>query len=374
MTSPAASPGSLPATLALALAVVVHANGADAQMQRSGGDGTIYISAYDGSIRIIDEATLEEVDRIETAAQIPDDIQLSHDGTLLYVEDAEGDRFEVVDIARRSSVGTHSLSRGPSTVRINAFTPSPDDTYAIMFVREYVKLSDRYEIGAPVMLRYDLVNGAVADTLDFPDGEVQSASIIFAPDGEHLYYDAGDLIVLETGSFTEVDRWEITDAWEPGLGRLSFGFPDNPYDEKGIYTGLFRTTDPVQNRELMGIARVDLEAREVDFYTLGPSESIEFRMAPGGTKAYGLSEQIGRYEFLTFDLVNRRLERRTQFAGRPRMSLGVSTNGELLYIYTAGNTIDVYDAGTYEHLRQVQLDADMNSFLLVPQGSPAEDR
>ena len=373
MTSPVASPGRLPAALSLALAVALHAGGADAQMRRSGGDGTIYISAYDGSIRIIDEATLEEVDRIETAVQIPDDIQLSHDGTLLYVEDAEGDRIEVVDLARRRTVGTHSLSRGASTVRINGFTPSPDDSYAIMFVREYLKLSDRYEIGDPVMLKYDLVNGAVGDTLDFPDGEVQSASIIFAPDGQHVYYDAGDLIVLETGSFTEVDRWEITDAWEPGLGRLSFGFPDNPYDEEGIYTGLFRTTDPVQNRELMGIARVDLEGREVDFYTLGPSESVEFRMAPGGAKAYGLSEQIGRYEFLTFDLVNRRLERRTQFQGRPRMSLGVSTNGELLYIYTAGNTIDIYDAGTNEHLRQVQLDADMNSFLLVPQGSPAGD-
>jgi hypothetical protein len=193
-----------------------------------------------------------------------------------------------------------------------------------------------------------------------------------------VYYSADDsaddLLVLETEGFTEVDRWEITESWEPGLGRLNFGFPDNPYDEEGIYTGLFRTTDPVQNRRLMGVARVDLEARDVDFYTLGPAERIQFRMAPGGKKAYGLSAQIGRYEFLTFDLENRRLESRTQFPGRPRMSLSVSSNGTLLYIHTAGATIDVYDAATYEHLRQVELDADMTSFLLVPPGTPAGDR
>ncbi len=361
------------AAVASALAIAAS-SGARAQAHKSGGDGTIYVSTYDSSILIVDEATLEVEGRIETAVQIPDDLLLSRDGTLLYVGDAEGDRIERVDLRRRSSLDTHSLSRGPSTVLINGFTPSPDDAYAIMFVREYVKLSDRYEVGEPVMLKYDLVNGQVADTLDFPEEAVESASLIFAPGGEHLYYSAGDLLVLETQDFTEIDRWEITDAWEPGLGRLSFGFPDNPYDEEGIYTGLFRTTDPVQNRELMGIARVDLEAREVDFYTLGPSERIEFRMAPGGRKAYGLSEQIGRYEFLTFDLVNRRLESRTQFSGRPRMSLAVSSNGELLYIHNAGNTIDVYDARTYEHLRQVAFDADMTSFLLVPAGAPAGDR
>ena len=374
MTSSGAGWRRVLAALALGLAIVVPPGGAYAQMQKSGGDGTIYIATYDRSILIMDEATLEVVGRIETAVPIPTDLDLSHDGKLFYVEDAEGDRIEAVDIASRRSVDTYSLSRGQSTVRINGFTPSPDVTYAIMFVREYRKLPDRYEIGDPVMLKYDLVNKVVADTLDFPEEEEQSASLIFAPDGEHLYYSAGDLLVIETENFTEVDRWEITDAWEPGLGRLSFGFPDNPYDEEGIYTGLFRTTDPVQNRELMGIARVELEAREVDFYTLGPSETIEFRMAPGGEKAHGLSEQVGRYEFLTFDLVNRRLESRTQFPGRPRMSLAVSSNGELLYIYNARNTIDVYDAETYEHLRQVQLDADMTAFLLVPSGSPAGDR
>ena len=39
---------------------------------------------------------------------------------------------------------------------------------------------------------------------------------------------------------------------------------------------------------------------------------------------------------------------RAEFEGRPRMSLKTSTNGKILYIYNAGNTIDYYDAATYK--------------------------
>ena len=119
----------------------------------------------------------------------------------------------------------------------------------------------------------------------------------------------------------------------------------------------------------MGIARVNLADREFDFFTLGPSRGVSFRLAPGGRKGYGLVQQIGNYEFWTFDLEGRRVENRQRFAGRPRMSLEVSSNGELLYIYNAGATIDVYDADTYEFLRTVAYDADMTSFIMIPEGT-----
>jgi hypothetical protein len=56
---------------------------------------------------------------------------------------------------------------------------------------------------------------------------------------------------------------------------------------------------------------------------------------------------------------------RARFEGRPRMSLQVSSNGRLLYIYNAGNTIDVYDAGSYELLRTIQLPGDNTTPLFI---------
>jgi hypothetical protein len=36
-----------------------------------------------------------------------------------------------------------------------------------------------------------------------------------------------------------------------------------------------------------------------------------------------------------------------------------SSNGKLIYLYEAGNTIDLYEAATLKYLRTVTLDADM---------------
>ena len=115
-------------------------------------------------------------------------------------------------------------------------------------------------------------------------------------------------------------------------------------DEPGFYTAIFNVSDPVQHRRMMGIGRVNLAAKSVDFYTLGPSSPVGFALAPGRKAAYGLFEDIGRYEFWKFDLEHRKLAGRTEFKGRPRMGLKTSSNGKVLYIYVAGNTIDLYDA------------------------------
>jgi hypothetical protein len=115
----------------------------------------------------------------------------------------------------------------------------------------------------------------------------------------------------------------------------------------------------------MGIGRVNLVGKTVEFHPIGPSEGVGFAMAPDRKRAYGLLQQIGRYEFWTFDLENKRLLTRSEFAGRPRMSLRVSSNGRLLYVFTAGATIDVYEAATYRYLRTIEMNADQTTNLYI---------
>ena len=47
------------------------------------------------------------------------------------------------------------------------------------------------------------------------------------------------------------------------------------------------------------------------------------------------------------------------------MGLRISSNGKLIYIYVAGATIDVYDAGSYKYLRTIQMNADQTTELFV---------
>jgi hypothetical protein len=180
------------------------------------------------------------------------------------------------------------------------------------------------------------------------------------------FFTPSDVLVYSTDSLKQVDRWDMQRVVEEGFGRIPFGFASDIYEETGFYTGLFRITDPVNRRTLMGVARTDLVNRSVDFYTLGPSGPVSFRLAPGRRRAYGLRQEVGNYEFWEFDLETRRVVRQVKFDGRPRMGLTPSSNGRYLYIHTAGPTIDLYDAGTFRLTRTVDLGADMTSFILIP--------
>lgn len=350
--------------LTLVLAIALPAS---LSAQRSGGDATIYFGTYAGTIRVLDEATLTMTDEIPLDIGIPLSLTVSQDRKRFYALDAHFEKVEIVDIEQRRSMGSFSLSDGNTTVRIWGMEIDPRERFAVMLVKTYTKLTDRYEIGGPTLLRYDLERRTVTDTIPWPEDEERDfARMLFSPDGELLYFFSDDILIFETEGFTEVDRWELSEPLEGGMGRFNFGFPTNIYEEPGYYTGLFRVTDPVQNRRMMGIARVNLAERDVDFQTLGPSESVSFSLAPDRKKAYGLHQEIGKYEFWTFDVERGRVESKTEFTGRPRMGLMPSSNGELLYIYNAGQTIDVYEAATYQHLRTVELGADMTSFLMLP--------
>ena len=107
------------------------------------------------------------------------------------------------------------------------------------------------------------------------------------------------------------------------------------------------------------------------FTPLGPATQVGFTLAPGRKAAYGLKSEIDRYEFWKFDLEAKRVAERVEFKGRPRMSLKVSSNGKVLYIWNAGDTIDLYDASTYKYMKTITLPGDHTTELFVFPGPPA---
>jgi hypothetical protein len=150
------------------------------------------------------------------------------------------------------------------------------------------------------------------------------------------------------------------------MGSFGFGFPRDFYEAPGYYTGSFRYTDPVNRRSMMGVATVNLAERTVDFYTIGPSSPTNFVLSPDRKRAYGLRQEVGNWEFWTFDLENRRALGKVDFDGRPRMRLSVSSNGRLLYVSGAGQTIDIRDAQSFRLIRSVEVGADVTSMIHVP--------
>ena len=360
----------------VSLAVLALASSGARAAQRpphpTGGNGTLYIGGYPNVIWIIDEATERTAGTIQVRSGIPRRMGLSRDLKRFYIIDATAENIEIIDIASRTTIDTFKLTEGNARVRIATLEPDPTHRYAIMLTRTAMKQRDRVEIGPSTLQQYDLKEHRVTRTIPWPDGQEQdNANLMFSPDGGLLYLLGNDIRIFETERFTEVDKWDLSNL-EEGLGQVSMAFGgfaglDTVNDEPGYLTTTLTVEDPVQHRRMMGVARINLSKRDLEFYTLGPAGGVNFALAPDRKRGYGLESSVGRYQFWTFDLEKRRVISRAEFDGRPRMSLKTSSNGQLLYIYNAGDTIDIYDGSSYKYLRTITLPGDVTTqFYVVP--------
>ena len=364
------------ATSGLLTAVIVLA-GAAPPAKLTAGNGTLYIGGWPNRIFVIDEATEKVTGTIEVTTAGPPkggpprSMVLSKDKKRFYLTNSL-EEVEILDVASRKSIDHFSMSEGRNKrTYIRGMVPDPLDRFLVMVLKVVEKKIDRYEVGPPKLVVYDLKEHKIARTVPWPNNEErENVNVMFSPDGKLLYFFADDVLIYDTTEFKQVDKWELSRPVEDGLGRFDFGPRDVTYEEPGFYSGIFSTSDPVQNRRIMGVARVNLSGKNMDFWPIGPSRPVSFSLAPDRKKAYGLLQEIGHYELWTFDLEHHKLGAKMEFAGRPRMALRTSSNGKLLYIYQAGNTIDLYEAATYKYLRTITLDADMTDFFVVPQSPP----
>lgn len=360
---------ALAATLAVpALAVAPRAQSPAPSI--APGNGTMYIGGYPNSIWVIDEATSKVKETIPLKIGLPRRLVMTRDLSKFYIADIHALNMEVVDVASRKTLETFTLSSGTTRTRMNAYEPDPTNSYMVMITRDYTKKIDRWEIGPSKLVTVDLATKAVTRTIPWPDKiERDAANLLFSPDGKLLYFLGTEILIFETQNFTEVGRWNLS-SLETGLGQVSlsfngFGGVDAVQDDPGFYTTTMTVEDPIQNRRMMGVARVNLNAKTLDFYTVGPASGVNFALSPDGKSAFGVESEIGRYQLWTFDLQGRRVAKRQEFAGRPRMSLKTSTNGKVLYIYNAGETIDLYAADSYAHLSTLHLPGDVSTGLIV---------
>ena len=353
------------------LTVAFGAGGLGAQnpappVSPAGGDHLMYIGTYAGTIQIFDETTETMLGDIKLTTGIPRSLTLSQSRSKFYVLDSTLEKIEIIDIATRASLSTFTLSEGNKQVRIRGLQVDPLERFLILLTRSATKQIDRWEISDIAMQFYDLAQQKVTRTIPWPKGEErENVNIRFSPDGKLLYFFGDDVLILETTNFTEVDTWPLSRPIEPGLGRVNFGSVDDFNEDPGFFTGLFTTQDPIQNRRIMNLGRVNLVAKTIDLTPIGPAEAVGFALAPDRKRGYGLMQQIGRYEFWAFDVAQKKLLNRTPFEGRPRMALKVSSNGKLLYIFQAGATIDVYDAASYKRLRTIEMNADQTTNLFI---------
>jgi hypothetical protein len=358
----------------IAAVALAAAAPAPAPATLSPGNGTIYMGSYSGHITAIDEASGTVSTRIPLKNGLPWAARLSQDRSRFYVQSANQERFEIVDLTTRQTLDTFTLSEGNRHVRAMAYDVDPQHRYLVMVARTAIKQTDRFEVGPAEFIQYDLkehqVVRSVPWTADAEPGYYET-TIRFSPNGKYLYVFAREILVLDASTLQQVDSWNLSLPNESGLNRFDAGALDEYYDEPGHLNGLFTMKDRVQNRKLLVIGRMDLSAKNLEFFPLGPApEHGDLSFAIGADRKHGyiLREEIGEFELWTVDMAAKRVQSKVSFAGRPRMAIRSSSNGQVLYIYEAGNTIDLYAADGFKFLRRIALDSDMmyGTFYVVP--------
>ena len=342
------------------------------------GSGTIYVGAYSKHILVIDEAT-EKISQIPLKTGFPITVRASADGTRLYALNSDLERFEVVDTGTRQSVDTFTLSEAGRHIRVMGFAIEPQQRFMAIAARAATKLEDRFQVEPAMLVLYDISQHKVIRSVPWPataDDLAFYMGMRFSPDGGLLYVFLNEIRIFNTSALTQIDEWDLSRPIEPGLGGGGLGASDEENDEPGYLTALFTIEDPVAHRKLLGIGRVDLARRAIDYFPLGPTPGsdvrLNFALSPDRTHGYILHEELENHQLWDVDLREHRVLQKVRFEGRPRMAIRTSSSGKVIYIYEAGRTIDLYDVAGFKYLRTITLDSDMTyeSFHVVPPRSP----
>lgn len=270
---------------------------------------------------------------------------------------------EVIDAVRQEVIDEIKLSTPEKRVRFFSAYPNSDGSKVYLVVNVMQLQTDRFiqENDVDVMV-YDLGAGEVVDSFKFPEevgGGRRRPTLHVSPDGSSLYVIGRDLYEFDAET-REIKRKKVLS--KPLLaGYGQFRGLSLTETEPGTFYGIYRTVDPVLEKRIFGVAKLDLYDMNVSTFELGPQLRLgRFALSRDGKRGYaGLSDMV------VIDMEKQRviLKKEKFERGRTNNSMIVGHDGTKLYISGVGDTVWVYDAATLELIKTVYAGGD---FMMPP--------
>ena len=339
----------------------------------------MYVGAWPGRLLVIDEATAAYEGDIPLKTGVVRGTFLTKDHQRMVVTTVKDSGIEVVDLRSKAVLSSFTLNEGNKKVRLRGTAVDPDGKMMYAIAKEVTKGIDRFTIGTNKFYVIDIEQQKVVKTVDPPKEEVDTLGgfMRLSPDGKTLYVFGQNILVFDTTDFKLKEKIELQKTYSMA-DTLSLGGDLDPWGDPAIMTSSFISTDPIVHRSVFGIARIDLDKRKFEFHPVGPvggmpgagwSVSSSLQVTPDRKTGYAIAvegEHGNRVtQFLVFDMEKLKLVKRKEFAGRTRFSFAISSTGKQLYIYGAGNTIEVFDADTLTLTKTIEVNGDMTSSLAV---------
>ncbi len=303
-------------------------------------------------LRLFDEATEEFVGDIALKYGASTNSAHSPDFSKFYFVTDRMESIEVVDLKKRAVVDTVKISAQPRQIRIANVAVNPAGTLLYIVSTPVVLEIDRFLPEESEVFVYDLEAKRLKESFEMPK-EVKPGgfrpNIHFSPDGNSMFLFGRDIHEIRVSDNQLVDTITLSKPLLAGYGPLRGArlIEEAP----GIYYGLYRTKDPFLNKTMIGVVQIDLQKKEVESFELGPDVKVGlFALSSDRKRAYA-----GVEELLAIDMDTRRIVKRIEGVeqGRTNNSLIVSSDGTKLFVSGVGDKIQVYDAETLTHLRDI---------------------
>ena len=373
----------------VALLLVIVSIGASQAPADAAESHLAYIGTLDHKLLILDEDKDAVVGEIQLGG-VPRTTALSADQKQLYIINTEM-TIEIVDLAARKVTGTIDLSDEHSRARISATSRNwlngaggqarftgiaidPNGRYLYTTLRMITKDKNEYHLDSPKFVVIDLQSKAIVKTFEFPKeydtGFGFRASFKVSPDGKFLWVFDEDVMIMDLSTFTVVDRIPLAKPAYPGASPYRLTSDENPYDGTSTVTSVFVSVDPVVHKGTLGLATLDMATRKVDYTPIGVDlPMIGFMVAPGKKLAYSVMYTGAGgnrvTEWWTWDLQTHKVINKAPLEARTTFSFGMSGDGNKLYLYGSGSTLEIFDAHTLKSEKLLFLNKDLTTHLVT---------
>ena len=291
----------------------------------------------------------EVIAEIQLHGRAPKEIECSRDGRRIYVTTEGRSQIEIVDFPNRKVEDVIHVAPPGYKIVIYGTALSRDEKLLYIHIKPVRLLPDEYQAEAPRIIAYDFSTRQSRTVGEVPEGV---ASLIALGDGKHLIAWGRDLYTIDVTTGHIVDTFPLQGP-SSAHGQLNSLPLFSQYEQSGIYSMPFYTSDPMNGKDLMGLVNIEVETGKIDLVELGPAVPLYSAVvSPDHTRAYAVMNQL-----VAVDLKDRRVIKVLDL-DRTKYVTNISRDGRKLYVSGAAPFMDVYDTASLKQIKKIELSGD----------------
>ncbi len=329
---------------------------------QAAGHEYMVMGIHPHALIVLDTSRDEVVGEISLRGRAPKEIERSKDGRHLYVTTEGRSQIEIVDFVNRKAEDVIRLAPPGYKFVIYGTALSTDDKVLYVHVKPVRLLADEYQAEPPQILAYDLSTGKSRKIAEVPEGV---AALIALGDGKRLVGWGRDLYFIDIAQGRITERFPLQTP-APDHGPLDSLPLFTQYEQSGIFSLPYYTTNPLNGKSLMGLVNIDVETGKTDLVELGPAIPLYSAVvSPDRKRAYAVMNQL-----VVVDLEDRRVTNVLDL-DRTKYVTNISHDGRKLYVSGAAPFMDIYDTETLKQIKKIELSGDgsVTALRVVPQGA-----